>query len=160
MKRAIVVAAIICLLAGPASKAVQAETDTQLFLSLGLMTDDSFKFNDFLLHLGLNLDLTLNDFLILSPELNLVTNKFKFKAFLLEPAILLNLKFSDSFFVGAGISKFLVISEGDYFGSSDMALKLNVGYFDEYFKFRIYLITPFNDLFKNSLIGLQAGLSF
>lgn len=160
MKRTVIAVALICLLAGLAPKPVQAETDAQLFASLGLMTDDSFKFKDFLWHLGLNLDLTLNDFLMLSPEVNLVTRNFKFKAFLLEPAVLLNIKFSDSFFAGAGISKFMVIAEGDYFGSTDVALKANVGFFDEHFKFRIYVITPFNDLFKYSLIGLQAGLSF
>lgn len=160
MKRTVIAVALICLLAGLAPKTVQAETDAQLFASLGLMTDDSFKFKDFLWHLGLNLDLTLNDLLILSPEVNLVTRNFKFKTFLLEPAVLLNLKLGDSFFLGAGVSKFLVISEGDYFGSTDVALKANIGFFDEHFKMRIYVITPFNNLFKSSLIGLQAGLSF
>ncbi len=160
MKRTVIAVALICLLAGLAPQPVQAETDAQLFASFGLMTDDSFKFKDFLWHLGLNLDLTLNDLLVLSPEVNLVTRNFKFKTFMLEPAVLLNLKLGDSFFVGAGISKFMVIAEGDYFGSTDVALKANVDFIDEHFKFRIYVITPFNDLFKYSLIGLQAGLSF
>ena len=143
-----------------APRQVSADTDVQLYGSFGMMTDDSFKFNNFLWFAGLNLDLSLNNILMLSPELNLVTHKFKFKAFLLEPAVLLNLKLSENFFVGGGITKFLAIASGDYYGSTDMAVKLNIGIISEYFKFRIFLITPFNDFFKDNLIGFSAGISF
>ena len=160
MKRVSVFVVVVGMLGGLAAPGIHAETDAQLFANLGIITDDSFKFNDFFWNLGLNLDLTLNDLLILSPELNLVTYKFKFKAFLLEPAILLNLKFSENFFAGGGISKFMVISEGDYLGSSEWAMKLNIGFIGEYFKFRIYLSTPFDNVFKDNLIGLQFGISF
>lgn len=160
MKKIVVVFAMLCLTAGLAAPRVHAETDAQLYANFGIITDDSFKFNDFFWNLGLNLDLTLNDLLILSPELNLVTYKFKFKAFLLEPAVLLNLKFSENFFAGAGISKFMVISEGDYLGATDWALKLNIGFMGEYFKFRLYLSTPFDHVFKDNLIGFQVGISF
>ena len=130
----------------------------KFFGNFGIMTDDSFTFEDYLWYFGANIDFSFNNLIMLSPEINVITNKFNFEAFFIEPAVLLNVKLG-TFFAGGGLTKLFLIS-GDYTGSSDFALKLNAGFRSSHLRFRVFLITPFNDLLKDNLIGAQLGLGF
>ena len=131
---------------------VQLRGDSwKFFGNFGIMTDDSFTFTDYMWYFGANIDFSFNKLIMLSPEINAITYKFNFEAFFIEPAVLLNIKLG-TFFAGGGLTKMLLIS-GSYQGSSDFALKLNAGFRSNHMRFRVFLITPFNDLLQDNLVG-------
>ena len=86
MKRAITICAIgmLILTCAPALKAQQQGPSANFYLNFGIMTDDSFKFDPIFWYFGGNLDIHLGDYIMISPETNLVTYKFNFEAFFLE----------------------------------------------------------------------------
>jgi hypothetical protein len=129
-----------------------------LFLNGGIITDDSLSFDPFLWSVGANLDFTLGGVLMLSPEANIITYKFKFDTFLFQPAILLNIKLS-SFFVGGGIQKLFLIT-GDGYESGEWGLKLNAGLMGKNIKLRVFADMAFDNLFKDMLVGAQIGIGF
>ena len=129
------------------------------YLNAGIITDDSFSFDPLLWYVGPSLDIHFGNLLMLSPEVNWVFYKFKFKTFLLNPAVCLNAKFK-CFFVGAGISKYWVIS-GTWSGEiTDVLLRLNVGIKTGNVKLRFFLDTAFDNLFSDMLFGFQLGIGF
>jgi len=132
---------------------------TKFFGNFGIMTDDSFSFNPFFWSLGINFDFSINDLFMISPEVNVITYEFKFSTFLLEPAVLANFKFG-TFFLGAGISKFFVVTGDDFGDSTDIALKINAGFRSENLKFKVYLITPFSDILGSNIVGATFGIGF
>jgi hypothetical protein len=129
-----------------------------LFFNAGVVTDDSLSFDPFLWSLGANLDYHLGEFLMISPEANVVSYQFKFDTFLFQPAVLLNLKFR-SFFVGGGIQKYILIT-GDSYTAAKWGLKLNAGFVSKNFRLRCYMDMEFDNLFKNMLVGFQIGIGF
>ncbi|MCK5222791.1 MAG: hypothetical protein KAR14_14485, partial [Candidatus Aminicenantes bacterium] len=132
---------------------------TKFFGNFGMMTDDSFNFDFYLWTIGVNLDFSINDLFMISPDVNVITYKFEFSTFLLEPAVLANFKLG-TFFAGAGLSKFFIISGSGFGESTDIALKVNGGFRGDNFKFRVYIITPFTDLFTANIIGATIGIGF
>ena len=127
-------------------------------INFGIMTYDDFKFDPIFWTAGAELDLQLSDFLMLSPEVTLVGYKFEFKQFILYPGVILNLT-PGSLFVGGGLVKGFLIGEGDSV-SSDVSLKLNAGLISKNTKLTVYLISDFNNIFKNMLIGASLGFRF
>ena len=127
-------------------------------LNFGIMTSDDFKFDPIMWTVGAELDFQLGNFLMLSPEVTLVGYKFEFKQFILYPGIILNFT-PGSFFVGGGVVKGFLIGEGTS-GSSDVALKLNAGIISKNIKFTAYLITAFDNIFKDMLVGASLGFRF
>jgi len=132
--------------------------EKKLFFNFGVVTDDTFSFDPFFWTLGASLDIKLGGVFILSPEANVVTYKFKFDTFLLQPALMLNFT-QKNFFIGGGIQKYFLIS-GDSYTSSEWGLKINAGFMAENIKIRGYMDMEFDNLFKDMLIGLQIGLGF
>ncbi len=132
---------------------------TKFFGNFGIMTDDSFTFDYYLWTIGVNIDFSINDLFMISPEVNVVTYKFEFSTFLLEPAVIANVKFG-TVFAGAGFSKFFVITGSEFGDSTDIALKLNAGFRGENLKFKVYLITPFSDLLASNIVGVTIGIGF
>jgi len=132
---------------------------TKFFGNFGIMTDDSFSFNPFLWSIGINFDFSINDLFMISPEVNVITYQFEFSTFLLEPAVIANFKLG-TFFAGAGLSKFFIITGNDFGNSTDIALKLNAGFRSENLKFKVYLITPFSDLLSSNIVGATFGIGF
>ncbi len=132
---------------------------TQFFGNFGIMTDDSFSFNPYFWTIGVNIDFSINDLFMISPEVNVITYKFEFSTFLLEPAVIANFKFG-TFFAGAGFSKFFVITGNDFGDSTDIALKLNAGFRSDNLKFKVYLITPFSDILASNIVGVTIGIGF
>ena len=117
------------------------------------------SFSPFLWSIGINFDFSINDLFMISPEVNVITYKFEFSTFLLEPAVIANFKLG-TFFVGAGLSKFFIITGNDFGDSTDIALKLNAGFRSENLKFKVYLITPFSDLLSSNIVGATFGIGF
>lgn len=134
------------------------EKGVDFFVNVGAITDDSFSFDPFLWYLGTNLDIHFGKYLMLSPEVDVVTYKFKFDTFWLQPAVLLNVKLR-CFFVGAGIGKYFLISGDDYV-STDVHLKLNAGFRGKHVRVRIFADMDFDSLFKDMLLGFQIGIGF
>ena len=128
------------------------------YIQAGVLTDNSFDFEPLLWTFGLNVDLKLVGILVISPELNLINHGFDFDYFLLEPAVMANLKFM-GFFIGAGLNKLFLIGDG-YGGSTDFALKFNLGFKISVIKFRIYCMFPFEDFFPSSIYGVMIGFRF
>lgn len=132
---------------------------TKIFGNFGILTDDSFNFDFYLWTIGVNFDFSINDLFMISPEVNVITYKFEFSTFLLEPAVLANFKLG-TFFAGAGLSKFFLITGNDFGESTDIALKVNGGFRGSNFKFKVYVITPFSDLFTANIVGITFGIGF
>lgn len=158
MKKIIPFLIIVTLIFSFSSVQLRGSEGMKIFANFGLITDDSFTFTDYMWYAGANIDFHFNDLVMISPEVNLITYKFDFSAFLIEPAVLLNIKLG-TIFAGGGLTKMFLIS-GSYTGSSDFALKLNAGFRSAHMRFRVFLITPFNDILNQNLVGVQFGLGF
>ncbi|MCX6553931.1 MAG: hypothetical protein NTZ12_02775 [Candidatus Aminicenantes bacterium] len=139
---------------------IYAESNSLSFvLNFGTMTDKSFTFDPFYWTVGAELDLPFGNALMLSPEVILVGSGTAFKDFLLFPAVILNFTPS-SFFVGGGLTKGFYLSSGTSTAITDVALKLNAGFLTRSLKLTAYLITPFNNIFKDMLVGASLGFMF
>ena len=118
----------------------------------GIMTE--FEFVNFAWMIGFNLDIHFDNLLMLSPECYVGVNKFDFGNILIFPSVLLNFKFS-SFFTGAGIAKWFDVS-GD---TTDFLLKINAGFKNKHIKLTAFVVTRFDNLFSEMIIGVTFGYS-
>jgi len=135
-----------------------AGTAMRFGINFGIMTDDSFSFDPIMWTAGAELDFQFGNILMLSPEVMLVGNGFKFKEFILYPGVILNFT-PGNFFVGGGVVKGFFIGSGTS-GSTDFALKLNAGMISSSIKLTAYLITAFDSLFKGMSVGATLGFRF
>jgi len=158
MKKIFFVLIIIVLMMSAIVKLEAKEDDFGIFANFGIMAADDLQFSPFLWYFGGNFDFYISDNIIISPEANLIMQDFDFETFLLQPAIMLNVKLS-SLFVGAGIQKIFLIGGEEAF-STDLGLKLNAGFRSENIKFTFFATMPFDSIFKDMLIGVQIGLGF
>jgi hypothetical protein len=133
-----------------------AQNKTTVGINFGTMTDDSFSFNPFFWTAGAEIDLPFGRALMFSPEVTLVGYKFAFKEFLLFPGAVLNFTTS-SFFVGGGITKGFYIGSGDTTEITEVALKLNAGLLTDSIKLTAYIITPFDGIFEEMIVGASLG---
>jgi hypothetical protein len=152
MKKALVLLCGVLLVSG----LYAATNKMTIGINFGTMTDDDFSFNPFLWTAGAELDLPFGKNLIFSPELTIVGYKFEFKEFVALPAVILDITFSN-FFAGGGLTKGFYIGSGTATAITDFALKLNAGFLSESLKLTAYVITPFEDIFKNMAIGASLG---
>jgi hypothetical protein len=152
MKKTMILMCGILLVSG-----LYAETNKMTVgINFGTMTDDTFSFNPFFWTAGAELDIPFGKALMLSPEATLVGYKFEFKEFFLFPAAILNFT-SSGFFAGGGLTKGFYIGSGSATAITDIALKLNAGFLSDSLKLTAYIITPFNGIFKDMLIGATLG---
>jgi hypothetical protein len=153
MKKTMVLLCGLLLVSG-----LYAETNKMTIdLNFGTMTDKNFSFDPFFWTVGGELDIPFGKSLMLSPEAILVGYQFKFKEFLLFPAVIFNATFS-SFFAGGGVTKGFYIGSGTTTEITDFALKVNAGLISDSLKITAYLITPFtSDAFKEFIIGASLG---
>lgn len=158
MKKIILNLILIFVLILSVSTMDAKEKDFGFFGNFGIMAADDFEFDPFLWYFGANFDFYLSDNIILSPEANLIMQDFNFETFLLQPAVILNVKLSN-LFVGGGIQKIFLIG-GEETVSSDLGLKLNAGFRGNNLKVTFFATMEFDNLFKDMLIGAQIGLGF
>lgn len=132
---------------------------TDLSLNFGIVTDDSFSFKPFLWTAGLNYNFHINELVSLSPECHIIVHQFDFEYFILAPSVMVNFNF-DSFFAGAGLTKWFLIGEGSDF-STDVGLKLHLGFGGNNLRLTFYLVTAFDNLFaKGMAVGTTLGFGF
>lgn len=145
----------------PRARSTSTSSGTQMNfgINFGIMTDDDFKFKPLMWTAGAELDFQFGDYLMLSPEVMLVGNKFEFKEFILYPAAILNFT-AGGFFIGGGVTKAFYIGSG-HPDPSDFLLKLNAGFLGKSMKLTAYAITPFDNLFKKGMaVGATLGFRF
>jgi hypothetical protein len=154
MKKALVMICGLLLVSG----VYAAGNQMNFGLNFGIMTPDDFSFDPIWWTVGAELDIQIGNYLMLSPEVTLVGYKFEFKQFVLYPGVILNFT-PGNFFIGGGIVKgFLIPSDTP--ASSDVALKLNAGLISKNTKLTVYLISGFDSIFKNMLVGASLGFRF
>jgi hypothetical protein len=152
MKKALVLFCGLLLVSGLFAEA----NKMTIGINFGTMTDKNFKFDPFFWTAGAELDIPFGHALMFSPEATLVGYKFEFKEFFLFPAAILNVMFSN-FFAGGGLTKGFYIGSGSATAITDVALKVNAGILSDSLKITAYIITPFNDLFTDMIIGATIG---
>jgi hypothetical protein len=157
MKKAILVSifAITVLAALPAP--VQAGP-VNFYLRLGVITDQNATFNPFLWTAGANLDINVSDSFFIAADADLIVHKFNFDPLWLTPSVLLNFR-AASFYIGAGVSKFVIIS-GSSTMTSEFLFKANAGLKMDSLKLQVFLYTPFDEMFKDMGIGANIGFGF
>jgi len=134
---------------------VSAQTD--LTWNAGVITDKRFKFDPFLWTNGFTLDAYLGPRLSISPELYMVLHNFDFGAFILAPGVLLNYQ-SFGFFLGGGITKWWMLgSKVEGAPSTDLMCKLNFGLVGRDIRLTFFVITPFQNFFKDPWFGITFG---
>ena len=156
MKKIVVLLAVVLLILSFSTDITAQGMKKGLFLNIGTITDDSLSFDPFLWFAGFNIDFYLANNIMLSPEANVVTYKFKFDTFLFQPAVLLNFK-KGSFFFGGGVQKNFLVS-GDSYEAGKWGLKLNAGIVGKRIKLRVFADMEFDNLFKDMAIGFQIGI--
>ena len=148
----------VLLLSFSASNLEAKSSGMDIFVNAGVVTDDSLSFNPFIWTAGITMDFHLGDYLMLSPEGFVTIHKFDFDPFWLSPAVLLNVKF-ESFFVGAGVTKWFLIGDG-YTVPTDLALKINAGITGQNFRGAAFAVMDFDNLFSDMIVGATFGFRF
>jgi hypothetical protein len=153
MKKVTVLLCGMLLVSGLYSAANKMTID----VNIGTITDKDLTFPPTFWAVGGELDIPLGKLLMLSPEAILYGYKFEFHDFLLFPAVILNVTFSN-FFAGGGVTKGFYLAGGTSTAITDFAMKVNAGLMSESLKITVYIITPFTDqAFKDFAVGASIG---
>lgn len=126
------------------------------YVNFGVITDDSFSFNDWLWSGGAQMDFHFGSLFMLSPECDVIIYRFDFDPVTLAPGIIANIKLSNLFF-GAGVTKWFIL--GDPVGPllDDLAFKANVGIRTSNLKIVLYGVTYFDAFFEYTIVGMTLG---
>lgn len=160
MKKIIVVIAILFIVFSFSARQLNAQDiGMNFYINFGLLTDDSFSFNDYLWSTGANLDIHIGPLFMITPECDIIVYKFDFDPVILAPAVMANIKLKNIFF-GLGITKWFLI--GDSVGTieGDFALKMNVGLRTSNLRVLLYGISYFDNFFSYLLFGVSLGFGF
>ena len=158
MKKTIIAAIFAAAVLAALPAAAQAAGPVNFYIRLGVITDQNATFNPFLWTAGANLDINLSDSFFIAADADVIVHKFNFDPLWLTPSVLLNLRMS-SFYIGAGVSKIVVIS-GSSTLTSDFLFKANAGLKMDGLKLQVFLYTPFNEMFTDMGIGANIGFGF
>ncbi len=121
------------------------------FAHVGVLADE------FSLIAGVNVDIHMGSFLMLSPEAQLMVYKFKFDSTSLGLGCMLNVK-KQFYFVGGGVTVWLPVGANDEYAWLDLTLKLNAGYVGDNFKLTVFFIT--RGAFGAHSEGKTVGVTF
>lgn len=160
MKKTIVVIAILFIALSFSTRQLNAQDiGMNFYINFGLLTDDSFSFNDYLWSTGANLDIHIGPLFMLTPECDIIVYKFDFDPVILAPAVMANIKLKNIFF-GLGITKWFLIGDSVGTVESDFGLKMNVGLRTSNLRVLLYGISYFENFFDYLLIGISLGFGF
>ncbi|OGD27880.1 MAG: hypothetical protein A2Y56_12485 [Candidatus Aminicenantes bacterium RBG_13_63_10] len=151
---ALLCAVALFLFAAPRS---EAAGPLNLYIRGGILTTSDFSFNPVIGLVGANIDLNFGA-LSLSPECDLLIYQFSFNPIWITPGAILNFNLGP-LYVGGGVVLPLIIGSG-YTLEGNLLLKLNGGLKLGNYKVQAFLITPFENLFTFTLIGLTLGFGF
>lgn len=132
-------------------------SDMDLYVNLGLTSNDKFEFDPLIWTAGVNIDIHLSRLLMFSPECDVVFLKFKFNKMWLSPGAILNVRYG-LFFAGAGIIKWFKLVGNVV--NSEFSMKMNAGFIGQKYRLVGYIATPFNDFFGKNMIMFGASLGF
>lgn len=132
-------------------------SEMDLYVNVGILTDDSFTFDPFFWSAGANMDIKFGRMLMFSPECDVIFKKFKFKRIWLAPGAVLNVRYG-LFFAGAGLRKWFKISKKGF--NTDILMKINAGFKGHKYRLAAYLETPFDDFFGKNMVTFGATLGF
>ncbi len=158
MKKTIVVGLLACLILLALPSRAKADWPVNVYLRLGVITDNGFSFNPFLWTLGANFDFNLSSLFFISAGADMIIHQFDFSPVWLTPSLMANLRLS-AFYIGAGISKFFVLGDG-YELSSSFLFKANVGLKEDLFKLQVFVYSPLDELASYFGVGLNFGFGF
>lgn len=160
MKKLTMVVLVLVLVFTIGARDLKAqEGDMDLYVNVGVVTDDEFTFEPFFWTAGANLDINLGRMLMFSPECDVIFFKFKFKDMWLAPGAILNVRYG-MLFAGAGVSKWFKLA-GNVFNSEFM-MKMNAGFKGKQYRLAAYILTPFDNFLKkyNIIFGATLGFRF
>jgi hypothetical protein len=158
MKKAVVVGLLACLIVLALPGRAKADWPVNVYLRLGVITDNGLSFKPFLWTLGANFDFSLSSLFFISADVDAIVHEFNFSPVWLTPSVMANLRLS-AFYVGAGISKFFVLGDG-YELSSSFLFKANVGLKEDLFKLQVFIYSPLDELASYFGVGLNFGFGF
>lgn len=161
MKKSALIGIVLLMIMLMANQALFGEEPggSSLYAGFGTLTVDDFSFSPFLWFAGLNYDYHLGHRLMISPEFYIIAREFAFETAYLAPAVLVNVKIN-RLFAGAGISKYFRVGERFEDISSDISLKLNIGFRQRRLKIALFGIFNFDDIFADMAFGLTIGIKF
>ena len=158
MKKLTMVVLVSVLIAAFGAQSLKAQAnEMDLYVNVGVVTDNEFTFDPFFWSAGVNLDVNLGKMLMFSPECDVIFFKFKFKDMWLAPGAILNVRYG-LLFAGAGVTKWFKLA-GNVLNSEFM-MKLNAGFKGKQYRLAAYIETPFNDFFAKYAIIFGATLGF
>jgi hypothetical protein len=129
------------------------------YINMGLLTDDSFSFSDYMWSAGANLDIHIGPLFMISPECDIIIYKFDFDPIIVAPGVLANIKLQN-FFFGAGVTKWFLIGDSVGTVEGEFALKANLGLRTNNLRLALYGITYFEGMFDYFLVGVTLGFGF
>jgi hypothetical protein len=160
MKKVSIIFAILIILLSFSSQNLKAQDiGMNFYINFGLLTDDSFSFNDYLWSAGANLDIHIGPLFMLTPECDILVYKFDFDPVILAPALMANIKLKN-FFFGAGITKWFLIGDSTGTIEGDFALKVNLGLRTSNLRLLLYGVSYVDDLLDYLLLGVSLGFGF
>jgi hypothetical protein len=160
MKKTMVVLIAVLVALSFSAKSLEAQDiGMNFYINFGLLTDDSFSFNDYLWSGGAALDIHVGPLLMITPECDIIVYKFEFDPVILAPAVMANIKLKN-FFFGAGITKWFLIGDSTGTIEGDFALKANLGLRTNNLRLTLYGISYFDNFFDYLLIGVTLGFGF
>ncbi len=150
---------VVVLFAFGARDLTAQASDMDLYVNLGVLTDDQFEFDPFIWSAGINIDIQLGRMLMFSPECDVIFEGFKFKKMWLSPGAILNVRYG-LIFAGAGIIKWFNLVGNEVMVNSELSLKMNAGFKGQKYRLAAYIATPFDDFFGENMIMFGATLGF
>jgi hypothetical protein len=125
--------------------------------NFGVITASDFKFDPLVLSGNVCIDIHVARFIMISPECTFYTNsKFDSATMILAPGGTVNFT-TGPLFLGAGMVKEFWLRSTDV--SIPLELKLRVGIQASKYRLGAYLLTPFDDMFKQTSFGFTIGFA-
>ena len=162
MKKVALAVLVLGLAAGIGTgQAFAQDKKVEFSLNLSVLSSFSGEYGFENIGLGLipQLDIRLAKRFMISPEIMIFTD-FEFGGVYVFPGLLLNYA-GKGVFAGAGITLPMAINLGWWGAEVDPpGLKVNIGYRGKHINLTAYLITTFQDMFADNLIGAGIGYRF
>ncbi len=125
--------------------------------NVGILTRNDFKFDPLVFSGNVTLAFFVGDFILVSPECTLYTDsKFTTDSLLIAPGGTLNFA-TGQLFLGAGIIKEIWLKSTDV--TIPLEMKLQVGIRASKYRLGAYMLTFFDEMFKDISFGFTIGFA-
>jgi hypothetical protein len=125
--------------------------------NFGVFTRNDFRFEPLILATNVTIDIFAGSFIMISPECTLYSStRFASDSLILAPGGTVNFT-SGQLFAGAGIVKELWLRSSDV--TIPLEMKIQVGIRARKYRLGAYMLTSFEDLFKEKSFGFTLGFA-